>query len=716
MVHRMAPRPPTRPVRTPRKRSTPNRSWLGVGAYAGLGLACLLLAAATFLFVAAPVELIRDRLAQQLKASTGRDLLVAGGSSVSFFPRLAVSVANVSLSAPPAMGGQPTLSAETLDAELGLMSLVGGEPTITRVVLTRPTIELRVTAAGEHSWDAARAPLRARLPLEGKARAGQAPEEQAGAPRSGPMPERIGLESVRIVDGRVRYLDERLPASHEISALNLNVGLDQGSGAVAAKGSFLWRGQQVGLDSVLSPLRSLLDLEEAHLSLRLTALPMEANFAGSVRMGPSPLLGGSLSIKAASARSLFAWLGASFAGWQEGTLRLAGSVRAAEGQISLSELDAALGEATMAGAVTLKIDGARPRLSGGLQLAELDFGRLLLRPTVPAAPSPNAPPPLRSGPLGDGAPGKVPRGAPSSEGDWSDDLIDLSLLALADADLKLAVDRVAYKQFATGPGNLELAVEGRFAKVTLAAIELYGGRGQGVVTLDDTGKTPAIGLNLALEGVSALPLLKDALGFEWLEGRGALTLALAGQGASERQLVSLINGKVAINLRNGAISGADAAKILRAVEQGRFAELSAAPGDKTQFSEFAGTFIATSGVVQNQDLRLISPRLQVSGAGTVALAQRTIDYTARTRIIGGTQTPGTLVSIGNLEIPLRIAGPWSKPNLSVVGQENLVDTVKQIGKNLKSPEVQDAIKSLLGGTDGQRTKPGDLIDKLLKKQ
>src|SRR5262249_34709305 len=229
--------------------------------------------------------------------------------------------------------------------------------------------------------------------------------------------------------------------------------------------------------------------------------------------------------------------------------------------------------------------------------------------------------------------------------------IDLTLLELADADLKLAVDRVAYKQVATGPGNLELAVEGRFAKVTLSALELYGGRGQGVGTLDDTGKTPALGLTLALEGVSALPLLKDALGFEWLEGRGALTLALAGQGASERQFVSLINGKVAMNLRNGAISGADAGKILRAVEQGRFAELSTAPGDKTQFSEFAGTFVATSGVVQNQDLRLISPRLQVSGAGTVALAQRTIDYTARTRIIGGTQTPGTLVSIGNLEIP-----------------------------------------------------------------
>ena len=84
------------------------------------------------------------------------------------------------------------------------------------------------------------------------------------------------------------------------------------------------------------------------------------------------------------------------------------------------------------------------------------------------------------------------------------------------------------------------------------------------------------------------------------------------------------------------------------------------------------------------------------------------------RIVGGVSVPGAVLNVANLEIPLRIDGPWSKPNLSVVGQENLAATVKQIGKNLGSRDVQDAIKGLFSG-DGQRTKPSDLIDKLLKK-
>src|SRR5262249_61025747 len=95
---------------------------------------------------------------------------------------------------PPAGGAPPTLSAEPLDAELGLLSLFSGEPAITRVVLTRPTIELRVTAAGEQSWDAARAPVRARLPLEGKGRGEAVAKQQPGAP-----PPSTPLQRIRLV-------------------------------------------------------------------------------------------------------------------------------------------------------------------------------------------------------------------------------------------------------------------------------------------------------------------------------------------------------------------------------------------------------------------------------------------------------------------------------------------------------------------------------------
>src|SRR4029453_14903299 len=102
--------------------------WLALAGYAGLGLACLLLALATFIFVAAPLDGVRDRLAEDIKARTGRDLAVSGGTSLNLLPRLAVSFADVSLSAPPGMGGEPILRAKTLEAEVGFLSLLSQRP------------------------------------------------------------------------------------------------------------------------------------------------------------------------------------------------------------------------------------------------------------------------------------------------------------------------------------------------------------------------------------------------------------------------------------------------------------------------------------------------------------------------------------------------------------------------------------------------------------
>jgi AsmA protein len=127
--------------------------WLAYLGYAALGLGCLLVAAVTFLLVAAPVDLVRDQLIQQVKAQTGRDLSVSGGTSLVFFPQVAVSLANVSFSAPPDMGGAPTLVAQRVEAELSLASLLTRQAGIKRIVVSRPVIELRVDAQGRRSWD-----------------------------------------------------------------------------------------------------------------------------------------------------------------------------------------------------------------------------------------------------------------------------------------------------------------------------------------------------------------------------------------------------------------------------------------------------------------------------------------------------------------------------------------------------------------------------------
>jgi AsmA protein len=224
-------------------------------------------------------------------------------------------------------------------------------------------------------------------------------------------------------------------------------------------------------------------------------------------------------------------------------------------------------------------------------------------------------------------------------------------------------------------------------------------------------------VNLTLEGINSGPLLKDALGFEWLDGRAGIVLALAGQGVSERQMVESLNGTVDFKMLNGNIGGINLPKLVRSVEQGRLPSLDISQAEKTPFSELAATFVIANGIARNQDLRLVSQNARLTGAGTADLPRRLVDYTVNVKLSGSGKPPseGTVVNFSNLEIPIRVEGSWDNPSFSIKGQEQLLDTIKQIGKNLKSQDVQDAIKGLLRGDPDGRVKPRDLLDKLLKK-
>jgi hypothetical protein len=117
-------------------------------------------------------------------------------------------------------------------------------------------------------------------------------------------------------------------------------------------------------------------------------------------------------------------------------------------------------------------------------------------------------------------------------------------------------------------------------------------------------------------------------------------------------------------------------------------------------------------------LRLFTQNARVTGVGSVNLPTRHLDYNVRAKVSGTGATPqqGAVVNFSNIEIPLRVEGPWEKPVVGLKGQEQILENLKQIGKNLKSPEVQDVLKGLLGGNPDGRVKPRDLLDRLLKKE
>jgi AsmA protein len=732
-----------------RGRRKPRRLWLGFAGYGALAIMCVTLAAATFLVIAAPLDVLRDRLAQQIKARTGRTLQVSGQTRLFFFPSLGLRLGEVFLSAPADMGGPPTLVMHSLEVQVELLSLLSSQIIVKRLVLNGPLIDLRIDAQGRRSWDLAQqssprrsAQLAPRAADTASAAVfaglgARAPDRPTEAPLARVLGQLVEAANVRTIDGTVRYSDERVGAGEEITGLNVDLAVIDPARPLMIKGSLAWRGEKVAFEATLGPVGVLLESGQAQLEGRALARAFEAAFAGKVHLGDDLALEGNLTLKAASALALGQWLGAPVSsGSDAGALALASTVSAAGGQLALSGFNASVGDRVLSGDVTLATAPLRPHVSGQIRMTELDVGSVLMgsrsRDGAPAQAVPSATTPAdaiegllrRKG--GQGVVPQEVRGftkrAAGAAG-WSDDVIEWSNFGLVDVDLALSVERLVYKDIKTGQGRLALALRDRVARVALENVQLYEGRARGELTLDGSGQVPATAANLTLDGVATSTLLHDALGLDWLEGHARMTLGLTGRGISERQMMETLNGRVDMAMADGAIAGMDIAKLLRGIEQARLAGFARSPSERTAFAELAATFLIADGVAENRDLRLLSPSLTVTGGGRVELAQRRLDYTVRTKIAANGPREGSIINLAGLEIPVRIEGPWEKPtftpNLTGVlkDQDGAMQALKQIGKNLQSQDVQDALRGMLGGGDGtQRVKPRELLEKLLKKE
>jgi AsmA protein len=715
------------PTLRPRRR---RRRWLQLTGYLFLGLACMLVGSITFLLIAAPVDFVRDQMIQQVKAHTGRDLVIAGPTSIALFPQVSVHLADVTLSEPPGMGSAPLLTAQSFTIDVPLLSLLSRQFAVKRLLLVHPTIELRIDAQGQRNWSFARAPGGAQPAPDAGPREPTLEPIARATKRSGVAPafDQLSLENVHISDGTLRVSDERKSALKEITAINVTLSLADLAGPLQGKGSFAWNGEKVAFDGKLSPARALLGEQKGRVVLALTSQLLEAAYDGALALGPAPSLEGKATLKAASLGALGAWLGRRVAA-DAGALDVSAMLSLDQGRLAITDLSGVAGGGTLSGTLALEMERARPYLSGTLRTTDLDLGRLLLRPEAASLPGTPSRPGAAERP-GNAEPEPAPAakappplaaGKRRAVARWSEAPLDLAPLRLADADVTIVVDRLLYRELETGQSQLALALKDEVAKLTLQDTLLYGGRGRGVLTFDASGQEPATTTELVLDNVLYRPLLRDALGLEWLTGRGKITLSLSGQGQSERKIVETLKGKAELVIGNGEFAGIDVGKLLRAIEQAQFNRLEVSPEDRTPFNELAGTFHINNGLAETNDLRLVGPHLRLSGTGSTNLVERSADYVVRLKLAETAPHEGAVIKVSGLEFPMHITGPWEKlafkPDLKgIVNSEQASEAIRQIGKNLNTPEVREAVKGLLSGDGQQRPKARELLEKLLKKQ
>ena len=601
----------------------------------GLGVVVALLVVAVIaLPFLVPVSVVRERIVSGVRDATGRELKI-GEMSVSVLPSLSVEAKDVALANAPGAAEPNMASLKGLKAGLELLPLLSGEVAIDRFVLVEPVIRLEVDKQGRANWDFASKDAKP---------AGAA---SGGGAAGGPQQLRLG--EVRIENGTVSYADARSGARHEATRLNLSLDLPSLDDPLAAKGEADWRGKTLALILKASKPRALMEGGTSDLELGVSAEPVKLNVRGQATASTPFKLAGAVDLDVPSLRNLAAWAAEpiQMQGDGLGPLKIKGQLALEGAKMTFSNADIALDAIRAKGEVLVDASGAKPFLKG-----RLDVDRLDLNPYLPPEQ------PAGAGKAGAG-------------GGWSEAPIDLSGLKAANADLTLSVGAIQFRKIQIGKGTVAALLKDGKLTATLAELALYGGAGQGRVTLDGSGAVPGVDAAMRLAGVQVEPLLKDAAGFERLSGTGATELSVAGRGKSQKAIVESLSGKGGLDFRDGAIKGLNLAAMLRNVGSA-FGE----PGaQKTDFSELTGSYVIQNGLLTNKDLQMKSPLLRIEGAGSANLPPRTLDYKVTPKAVASLEGQGGRQDLAGVMVPVLIQGPWDdlsyKPDLAGLVKQQL---------------------------------------------
>ena len=640
----------------------------------------LIVAAAIAIPFLVPLETYKEEIAARVRDATGRELTIKGDIKFSLLPRIELEVDDVAFSNAPGASTEDMAKLAKLELRLKLMPLLSGEVAIDSFVLVDPVIQLEIDKQGRPNWAfAARpgGPADAEGARSGAARPAEATDERGMALSE------LRLGDVRLVNGSVTYFDARSGAKQQLSKINMRLSLPDLDSPFAGAGDVTWNGKRVELKLDVAKPRRLLAGESTAVAINLAAEPVKLDYTGSITNADPVRIDGAIDLDVPSLRALAAWTGNPIEapGGGLGPLSIKGKLAAAGPRLTFSDVEMALDAIAAKGELLVDAGRARPYLKARLEVARLD-----LNPYLP----PEKP---------DGAPAEAGGPAPKAAAGWSDDPIDLAALRGADADLALSVGSIAVRKIEVGKSVLTVELKNGRLTADLTELALYKGSGRGRIVLDGAGKVPAVETTFKLAGVEAEPLLRDAAGVERLSGTAAAELAFAGRGRSQRELIGTLNGRGAVTFADGAIKGINLGAMVRNLSSA-FLDSQARETQKTDFSELSGTYTITNGIVRNTDLTLKSPLLRLSGAGTVDLPRRTVDYRVEPKLAMTTEGQGSRREVAGIMVPVVITGPWDdlsyRPDLGGMVKEQLKDP----GKALES--VKGLLRGLTGpGTSGE---------------
>ena len=610
----------------------------------------------------------KDRIAQQVKTSTGRELTLSGPIRLSVFPWIALELGPASLGNPPGFKAEPFAAVQHVAVRVKLLPLLRKQLEIGRIEVDGLDLRLQKNSAGQGNW-------------ENFGNDASQPEQSTSS-GSGTLPDLAGVE---IKNSRFAYQDMvadhvNLELGHVTAGtpipVKLKLDLTSGAGAkpidingqlqvTLDPGKKQYRIAPLEIDGTMSPAKGAaamaykfavpqLDVDLAAqtfsapaFNVELASLRLGGSLAGSKIMD-APSFKGTFKLDPVSLRDLMAKFDITPPVTRDPKVL---AKFAASGNFTYG--------ANAVAADSLKIQLDDSQLSGKLAVSNLDTKATRFNLAIDRINLDRYRPPEESTPQTAEKPAATQKTSAKSEAPSSDPLKTLDLNGT------LTVGSVTASNMNLTQLLVTIAARNGVTHIAPARAKLYGGDYTGDITIDDREATPLLKIDQSMTGIDVSQLLKDFAKTQRMSGRGTVTTNLTARSLGGDALMKTLNGRVTANIDNGAIEGLDLwFEINRAValiqKQGMPSGQSTG---RTKFDAFKVSADLVNGVATTKDLNIASQNLRVTGQGTANLVTDAINYQVKATILKGSPTTGAVSANTLADIPLNVTGTMSSPSV-----------------------------------------------------
>jgi len=665
----------------------------------------------------------RDTIQNQVKNQTGRDLEIAGDLEPSVFPWAGISIEGIALANAEGFGETPFARIGSADVKVELLPLLRRIVNVRTVELRGLELDLQRAADGTTNWEDLVQGTSSTTTSEESAGDTEVTTEVEGSTATIAA---LAVGGIEITDANVSWTDLQSGTDATLTDFDLVTGAIELAEPFDLSVDFDIASESLDLAAVVDGSGEVtIDLDNQ--TYALSGFSLTTNATGGALPGEA--------LEATLGADVLAALGENRVEITDLTLAALGIALAGRASVADLDTDPAI-EATLASetfsprelmgrleieppmtadesvleSASLSLALAATPTSAALNALELTLDDTTLsgEASVPSLGGAGLPP-LRFEVTVDAIdadrylPPAIEGEAPAEEeptpaGDGTIAL-PTELLRQLDVDGTLRVGSVEVANLTAADIVVPLkAANGQLALEGLAA-SLYEGKLDANASLDASAATPRYGVDLALEGIQADPLLADLLQKEsFLSGAGGLRADITTGGNTLDALKAGLDGTFESAFTDGSINGVNIGYQLRRAKAALSRE-SIPPEEKNVKTDFTALSVSgrfDDGVMRSDDLDLRSPLLRVGGAGEVDLPGERVDYTVTTLVTGTSKGQGgeELESLKGVKLDIPIRGTFDELATDFAGvllngiRENIAANLENRARALAEEEAE----------------------------